>query len=71
MTVTLDRPARTRTRDSKELLNAVQPHIKHLTINVLDSGMPSGTARSPCCCATTPRGRGGHDPSARPEVDRP
>ncbi|WP_129307781.1 hypothetical protein [Streptomyces sp. L2] len=38
MTVTLDRHATTRTRNPKELLNAVQPHIKHLTINVLDSG---------------------------------
>lgn len=39
MTAILDRPASTRTRDPKELLNAVQPHIKHLTVNVLDSGM--------------------------------
>ncbi|WP_405905666.1 MULTISPECIES: hypothetical protein [unclassified Streptomyces] len=39
MTVTLDRPASTRTRDPKQLLNAVQPHIKHLTTNVLDGGM--------------------------------
>jgi hypothetical protein len=40
MTVTLDRPISTRTRNPKELLNAVQPRIKHLTINVLDGGMP-------------------------------
>ncbi|WP_328582851.1 hypothetical protein [Streptomyces sp. NBC_00370] len=39
MTVTLDRPVHTRTRDAKELLNTVQPGIRHLTINVLDSGM--------------------------------
>ena len=39
MTVTLDNPSRIRTKDPKELLNAVQPHIRHLTVNVLDSGM--------------------------------
>lgn len=39
MTVTLDNPAATRTRDPKELLNAVQPHIRHLSINVFDGGM--------------------------------
>ncbi|MEY9847738.1 hypothetical protein [Streptacidiphilus sp. MAP5-3] len=39
MTATLDSPVATRTRDPKELLNAVQPHIKQLSINVLDSGM--------------------------------
>ena len=39
MTVTLDRPASIRTRNPKELLNAVQPHIQHLTVNVLDGGM--------------------------------
>lgn len=39
MTATLDRPVSTRTRDPKELLNAVQPRIKHLTINVLDGDM--------------------------------
>ncbi|WP_151898111.1 hypothetical protein [Streptomyces sp. C8S0] len=39
MTVALDRPLSTRTRDPKELLNAVQPRIRHLTVNVLDGGM--------------------------------
>ncbi|WP_170994569.1 hypothetical protein [Streptomyces sp. BPSDS2] len=28
-----------RIRDPRELLNAVQPQVKHLTINVFDSGM--------------------------------
>ncbi|CAG6396935.1 hypothetical protein NMG29_38545 [Streptomyces cocklensis] len=28
-----------RTRDPKELLNAVQPNIAHLTVNILDGGM--------------------------------
>ncbi len=37
--LTLETPVPSRTRDPKELLNAVQPHIKHLSINVLDSGM--------------------------------
>lgn len=40
MTVILERSPATRTRDPKELLNAVQPHIRHLNINVLDSGLP-------------------------------
>lgn len=35
----LETTATSRTRDPKELLNAVQPHIRHLSINVLDSGM--------------------------------
>jgi hypothetical protein len=39
MTVTLDRTAGTRTRDPKELLNSVQPHVTQLTVNVLDRGM--------------------------------
>lgn len=39
MTVTLEQPAATRTRDPKELLNAVAPYITELTINVFDSGM--------------------------------
>ncbi|WP_320782200.1 hypothetical protein [Streptomyces sp. CRN 30] len=39
MTVTLERPASLCTRDPQALLNDVQPHIQHLTINVLDSGM--------------------------------
>src|SRR5258707_412590 len=39
MTFTLESSAGIRTRDPKELLNAVQPHVKQLTINVLDSGM--------------------------------
>ncbi|MEU8591328.1 hypothetical protein AB0C59_30690 [Streptomyces sp. NPDC048664] len=39
MTVTLDQPTGTRTRDPQELLNAVAPHITELTINVFDSGM--------------------------------
>ncbi|MGG2462804.1 hypothetical protein ACO0M4_23800 [Streptomyces sp. RGM 3693] len=39
MTAVLEGLAATRTRDPRELLNAVQPHIQHLTINVLDSGM--------------------------------
>lgn len=39
MTVTLQSPGTTRTRDPRELLNAVQPRIQHLSINVLDSGM--------------------------------
>ncbi|MFJ4872142.1 hypothetical protein [Streptomyces sp. NPDC088757] len=29
----------TRSRDPKELLNAVTPHLRHLTVNVLDSGL--------------------------------
>ncbi|MCQ4081919.1 hypothetical protein NGB36_15200 [Streptomyces sp. RB6PN25] len=29
----------TRTRDPHIILNEVQPHIQHLTVNVLDSGM--------------------------------
>ncbi|KIZ13728.1 hypothetical protein [Streptomyces natalensis] len=32
-------PTSTRTRDPQALLNAVQPHIRHLTVNVFDSGM--------------------------------
>lgn len=28
-----------RSRDPKELLNAVLPHIAHLTVNIVDSGM--------------------------------
>ncbi|MGC0313284.1 hypothetical protein [Kitasatospora acidiphila] len=39
MTVTLQSPGTTRTRDPRELLNAVQPRIQHLSVNVLDSGM--------------------------------
>lgn len=39
MTVMFDNPSYTRTRHPKELLDAVQPHIRHLTVNVLDSGM--------------------------------
>lgn len=39
MTVTLEQAASTRTRDPKELLNAVAPHITELTVNVFDSGM--------------------------------
>lgn len=39
MTVLLETPNRTEHRDPRALLNAVQPHIKHLSINVLDSGM--------------------------------
>lgn len=41
MTVALDRPVPThlRTRDPKELLNTALPRVRHLTINVLDSGM--------------------------------
>ncbi|WP_455354874.1 hypothetical protein [Streptomyces sp. SYSU K217416] len=39
MTVMLDRPVSTSTRNPKELLNAVQPYIQHLSVNVLDSGM--------------------------------
>ncbi|HCA87958.1 MAG TPA: hypothetical protein DEQ61_22330 [Streptomyces sp.] len=35
----LETPATSCTRDPKELLNAVQQHIRHLSINVLDSGM--------------------------------
>ncbi|MFE8939949.1 hypothetical protein ACFYNX_20955 [Streptomyces sp. NPDC007872] len=31
--------AATRSRDPKELLNAVTPHLRHLTVNVLDSGL--------------------------------
>lgn len=38
-TLALESPLASRTRDPEELLNAVQPHIKHLTINVVDSGM--------------------------------
>lgn len=37
--LTLATPAPSRTRDAKELLNAVQPRIKHLSLNVFDSGM--------------------------------
>ncbi|MFC8239777.1 hypothetical protein [Streptomyces chartreusis] len=39
MTVALERPASTGTRDPQELLNAVAPHITELTLNVFDSGM--------------------------------
>ncbi|MEV0371205.1 hypothetical protein AB0I10_15470 [Streptomyces sp. NPDC050636] len=39
MTVLLETPSRTDHRDPHALLNAVQPHIKHLSINVSDSGM--------------------------------
>ncbi|WP_037870347.1 hypothetical protein [Streptomyces sp. SPB074] len=39
MTVTLDTSALTRTRDPRELLNAVAPHITELTVNVFDSGL--------------------------------
>lgn len=40
MTATVQpRPAPTDTRDPRELLNAVRPHVEHLTINVFDSGM--------------------------------
>lgn len=39
MSTVLERPAATRTRDVRELLNAVQPHIRSLTLNVFDSGM--------------------------------
>jgi hypothetical protein len=39
MTVTIERPASTITRDPKELLNAVAPYITELTINIFDSGM--------------------------------
>ncbi|MEU4948067.1 hypothetical protein ACFYN3_41925 [Streptomyces lavendulae] len=41
MTVLTERttPPSRISRDPRELLNAVQPHIEHLTINVLDSGM--------------------------------
>ena len=39
MTIVMDTPAATRMRDPQELLNAVQPHLQYLSINVLDSGM--------------------------------
>lgn len=39
MTVTLEQPAGTRTRDPQQLLNAAAAHITELTINVFDSGM--------------------------------
>jgi hypothetical protein len=39
MTVTIEKPASTLTRDPKELLNAVAPYITELTVNVFDSGM--------------------------------
>ncbi|MGW6704745.1 hypothetical protein ACWGDE_07620 [Streptomyces sp. NPDC054956] len=41
MTITTERETitTTRSRDPRELLNAVEPHIQHLTINILDSGM--------------------------------
>ncbi|NJA55831.1 hypothetical protein HC023_05170, partial [Streptomyces sp. NEAU-H3] len=39
MTVTLDTSALTGTRDPRELLNAVAPHITELTVNVFDSGL--------------------------------
>lgn len=39
MTVLLETSPTTGHRDPKELLNAVRPHIKHLTINVLDDGL--------------------------------
>ncbi|MDI3389395.1 hypothetical protein QIS99_24825 [Streptomyces sp. B-S-A8] len=38
-TVLEPRTVSTGTRDPRELLNAVQPQVKHLTINVFDSGM--------------------------------
>lgn len=39
MTVLAENRTTTRTRDPKELLNAVAPHLQHLTVNVLDSGL--------------------------------
>ncbi|MEU0343333.1 hypothetical protein ABZ092_31360 [Streptomyces bobili] len=38
MTLTLETPVVARTRDPKELLNAVQPHVQHLPMNVADGG---------------------------------
>ncbi|GHJ40512.1 hypothetical protein [Streptomyces sp. TS71-3] len=39
MTTTLERPAVPTTRDPREILNAVAPHVTELTANVLESGM--------------------------------
>lgn len=41
MTIMTENPSATatRSRDPKELLNAVTPHIQHLTVNILDDGM--------------------------------
>lgn len=39
MTTSVQAHTHTRTRDPKTLLNAVQPHIRHLSVNVLDRGM--------------------------------
>lgn len=39
MTSTLESFVTVRRRDPKALLNDVAPHLQHLTINVLDSGM--------------------------------
>ncbi|MFC9296947.1 hypothetical protein ACFTWH_08440 [Streptomyces sp. NPDC057011] len=42
MTVMIENPSTgntARSRDPKELLNAVTPHIQHLTVNILDDGM--------------------------------
>ncbi|MEU6312431.1 hypothetical protein [Streptomyces sp. NPDC047014] len=39
MTVISEQPAVARTRDPRDLLNAVAPRLRHLTVNVLDSGL--------------------------------
>ncbi|AXQ62374.1 hypothetical protein ACF1AX_21225 [Streptomyces sp. NPDC014802] len=39
MTLALEAPVAARTRDPKLLLNALQPKLQHLTVNILDSGM--------------------------------
>lgn len=39
MTVTIESPRTTRTRDPRQILNDVAPYLEHLTVNVLDGGM--------------------------------
>ncbi|MER8261430.1 hypothetical protein [Streptomyces albidoflavus] len=39
MTLTFHSSLPIRTRDPRELLNAVEPAVRHLSVNVLDSGM--------------------------------
>ncbi|WP_103502538.1 MULTISPECIES: hypothetical protein [unclassified Streptomyces] len=39
MTVIIESPSTTGIRDPRQILNDVQPHLEHLTVNVLDGGM--------------------------------
>jgi hypothetical protein len=38
VTIALERPTESRTRDPKELLNAVAPHVKECTHNIFETG---------------------------------